>query len=269
MQYGLYISASAVSAAMARQDVISNNLANVNTVGFRPDSLDVRVRQSVRAEDGVALAGLSSSMMLEKLGAGVFPVRTSISTSQGSLRETQNPLDLALEGDGFFVTRVAGAGGGDDGEGGDGGGDLRLTRDGRMTTRLDGTLVNAATGFPLLTDGGSTIRVNRASAEPVIVEADGTVRQGDSALGRLRVATVAEPARLIKEGDSLLRPEGQSVESGSAAVRAGFVELSGTDPIRAMIGVTGASNAASGGLAMISYYSDIMSRAIQALGKVG
>jgi flagellar basal body rod protein FlgG len=79
---------------------------------------------------------------------------------------------------------------------------------------------------------------------------------------------VGDPSRLIKEGDSLLRPDGQDPLDSQAVVRSGHLEMSGTDPIRAMIGVTSASNAASGGLAMISYYSDIMSRAIQALGRV-
>ncbi|MFM9956708.1 MAG: flagellar hook-basal body protein [Phycisphaerales bacterium] len=266
MQYGLYISASAVSAAMARQDVLSNNLANVNTVGFRPDSLDVRSRTAVREEDGVALGAFSSGHLLEKLGAGVYPVRTSVSLSQGSLRETKNPLDLALEGNGFFVTHV-----GNPGEEGDDSGvttNIRFTRDGRMTTRFDGTLVNSASGFPVLTDSGSTVRINTTSGLPVSIESDGTIHQGASVLGKLQIATVADPSRLIKEGDSLLRPEGQSVESGTAMVRPGYLESSSTDPIRAMIGVTSASNAASGALAMISYYSDIMSRAIQSLGRV-
>ncbi len=264
MQYGLYISASAVSAAMARQDVLSNNLANVNTVGFRPDTLAVRERESVREEDGVVVPGMSARM-LEKLGAGVYPVRTSVNLSQGSLQKTGNPLDLALEGDGFFVARV---GTGAEDEVGGSTTELRFTRDGRLTTRADGTLVNSASGFPLVTRGGSTIRVNPASAETVQVDPDGTVRQGKTVLGQLRIATVADPSRLIKEGDSLMRPEGQELRDSDAVVRHGHVEMSGTDPIRAMIGVTSASNAASGGLAMISYYSDIMNRAIQALGRV-
>lgn len=260
MQYGMYISASAVSAAMARQDVISNNLANVNTVGFRPDSLDLRQRDAVSIEDG--LPSIPSNKLLERLGGGVFPIGTRVGTGQGPLQETRNQLDLALEGDGFFVTRSphGPAGEGDDG--------TRLTRDGRMTTRADGALVLAATGTPMLSVSGSEVRVNLSSNERIHIDAYGVVRQGNTELGKLAVANVAQPSRLVKEGENLLRPFEQTIIDGTAHIRSGHIEMSSVDAIKAMMGVTSASNAASGGLTMISYYSDMMSRAISSLGRV-
>jgi len=258
MQYGMYISASAVSTAMARQDVLSNNLANVNTVGFRPDTLHVRQRQAAAQEDG--LTSLPSHKLLERLGGGVLPAAMRLSTAQGPIQETANTLDLALEGSGFFVTRSPNPREGED--------PLRLTRDGRLTARTDGTLVTAGSGLPVLSDSGSEIRINMQSNQPLQIDFDGTVRQGKSEAGRLRVADVPEPSMLIKDGDNLLRPNGQAMIDGTAQVRSRHVELSGVDAIRSMIGVTSASNAASTGLTMISYYSDMMSRAIVALGRV-
>ncbi len=260
MQYGMYISASAVSAAMARQDVISNNLANVNTVGFRPDSLDVRLRQAVAEEDG--LVGVPSNKLLERLGGGVIPEKTRVGTGQGPLQATRNELDLALEGDGYFVTRSPR---GPIGEGDDG---TRLTRDGRLTTRADGAIVLAGTGTPLLSDSGGEVRVNLSSGEKIHIDSRGVVHQGTTEVGRLAVADVPSPHDLIKDGDNLLRTGGQPLVDGTAMVRSGHVEMSSVDAIKSMISVTSASNAASGGLAMISYYSDMMSRAITSLGKV-
>lgn len=256
MQYGMYISASGVSASMARQDVISNNLANVNTVGFKPDVLGFRARLAERMEKG--LVSLPSNDLLEKLGGGVTTLATKLSMAQGPMVETGRRLDAAIQGNGFFVTRAPGG----QGEAG-----VRLTRDGRMAVGADGTLVNAASGFPLLS-GGSPIRVDAASALPVEIGADGTVRQGSSRLGKLDVATVPDPSSLIKDRNGLLSPGGQSVSGADGQVQQGFVEQSGVDAVRAMIDVTGASNAAQSGLAMISYYSDMMSRAIQSLGRV-
>ncbi|MBN8645623.1 MAG: flagellar hook-basal body protein [Planctomycetes bacterium] len=258
MQYGMYVSASSVAAAMARQDVVSNNLANVNTVGYRPDALDLRHRLSARQED--SLLNLPSNALLERLGAGVQPMGTRVTTKGGPLMATGNPLDVAIEGDdGFFVTSVKPAFEGDSG--------LRFTRDGRLTMRSDGTLVTASGGYPLLDTGGSPIRVNPLSPAPLTIDADGTVRQGQAEVGKFRVASVAEPAGLIKEGDNMLSPRGQEVRDVSATVRSGHAEASGVDAIRSMMAVTSASNAASSGLGMISYYSDMMSRAIQSLGR--
>ena len=258
MQYGMYVSASSVAAAMARQDVISNNLANVNTVGYRPDTLDLRHRLSARQED--SLLNLPSNALLERLGAGVQPMGTRVGTATGPLMATGNPLDIAIEGDeGYFVTSVKPTGENDSG--------LRFTRDGRLTIRSDGTLVTASGGYPLLDRGGSPIRVNPLSNAPLSIEADGTVRQGQAEVGRFRVASVADPSRLVKEGDNMLSPREQEVRDVAAPVKSGHAEGSGVDAIRSMIAVTNASNAASGGLNMISYYSDMMSRAIQSLGR--
>lgn len=260
MQYGLYISASSVSAAMARQDVISNNLANVNTVGFRPDSLDVRLRQAVAEEDGLAFA--PSNKLLERLGGGVLPDRTRVGQGQGPLQETRNELDVALEGDGFLVTRSPRGpiNAQDDG--------TRLTRDGRLTTRADGALVLAGTGTPVLSDSGSEIRINLSSGERVHIDSEGGVHQGATTLGTLAISNVASPRDLIKDGDNLLRTGGQSLVGGTALLRSGHIEMSGVDAIKSMIGVTSASNTAQSGLTMISYYSDMMSRAISSLGRV-
>lgn len=256
MQYGMYLAASSVSANMARQDVIANNLANVSTVGFKPDALDLRFRQSARAEDHVPQ--LPSNLLLERLGGGVLPMATRVDASQGPLQATSNPLDVAIEGDGFFVTRS--------GPGGDEA--VRLTRDGRLTIRADGTLVTASGGYPLLSSSGSPVTVNPKLGQPIEIRPDGSVVQGGTEVGRFQVASVADASRLQKDGDNLLRTGGQEITESQAQIRQGHVELSGVDAIRAMMGVTNASNAAQSGLGMISYYSDMMSRAIQALGRV-
>lgn len=253
----MYIAASGVASAMARQDVISSNLANVNTVGFKPDALYLRSRDAVSVEDH--LPTTSSSALLARLGAGVTPMATRVITAQGPLRQTGNTLDVAIEGDGFFVTRWGDAGGEDS---------LRLTRDGRLSIRSDGVLVNAASGAPVLSSSAQFLRVDRSSNNAVSVDPDGTVRQGAAEVGRLDIVNVAEPSRLVKDGNNLLRAAGQSLSPAQGRVVQGHVEQSAVDAIAAMMGVTAASNAAQSGLGIIAYYSDMMSRAISALGRV-
>lgn len=256
MNYGLYVSASALSTTMAKQDVLANNLANVTTAGFKPDKFAIRQRDVARVEDGLPF--LPSNALLERLGAGVMPMPTSVDVTPAALESTSRPLDLAIEGDGFFVVS---AGPGSDG--------LRLTRDGRLAIGPGGTLVTANEGRPVLGDDGGPIAVR--TDLPVRVDADGTVSQGNEAVGRLRVVVPPDPRTLVKVGANLLRlPRGEAgaLRDAAGAVRQGMVESSGVDAIRAMIGVTNASRSANSLTNMIGYYNDLMGRAINSFARV-
>jgi len=252
MNYGMYIAASGVQTAMARQDLISNNLANVNTVGFKPDVFMVRQRAPARIEDGLGL--IESDRLLERLGAGVMPLPTGIDLDAAALEKTGNPLDVGIEGEGFLTVRA--------------GSEIKLTRDGRLTMRADGRLVNAASGASVLDESGAPVVLNPTL--PVRIDADGGVVQGDAQVAKLQLVTVTQPSRLIKNGDNLLGVrEGDSFDRRPASgnLVQGFVEGSGVDAIRAMIAVTSASQAAQSGLSTIATINELMTRAIS-LGRV-
>jgi flagellar basal-body rod protein FlgF len=256
MNYGMYIAASGASTQMARQDVLSNNLSNVNTVGFRPDWMGVRARDVVRVEDDLAFA--NSNHLLERLGAGVMPSQTQVRTSQGPIQETGRPLDVAIEGEGFFVVQH--------GTGSDG---LRVTRDGRFSIAPDGTLVLAGDGTPVQGRSGSRIRVDPTA--PIDIRPDGVIEQRGVPVGRLRIATVTDAARLVKTGNSLMRaPDGQTLQlqDGGGRTVQGAVEGSGVDPIKALIGMTSASRAAQSNMQMISVIDQNMQQAIGRFGQV-
>lgn len=255
MNYGMYISASGVSAQMARTDVMSNNLANLTTVGFRPDFLAVRARDVARVEDGLGF--MDSDAMLERLGAGVMPIPTLMSRSQGPIQETSRELDVALEGEGFFLVR---AGTGADGQ--------RLTRDGRFTVSSDGELVTSA-GHRVLNDRGQGIRID--ATQPVEIRSNGDVVQAGGVVGRLALRTVPDPATLAKQGDGLLgarRGSELQLRPASPTVHQGAVEGSGVNPIRTMMGVTSASGAASRGLRVISMINTNLGLAVGRFGRI-
>lgn len=258
MIYGMYLSASASLTQMARQDVASNNLANVDTVGFKPDSFLIRQRDTVRKEDG--LFHLDSNAMLERLGGGVMPLPTRVDTSPAALRETGDEFDIAMEGPGFFGVRY-----------GDGPDSLRLTRDGRMTLNAQGTLVRATDGSPMLSAGGGSIRLDPTL--PMAIDADGTIRQAGEPVAQLMVVDAPRNA-LLKAGDNLLRLDGgtdaaeRMLTPARGSVRQHFVETSGVDPIKAIMAVNNAANAAQSNLRMIGLFNDIMDRAINRLGRV-
>ena len=142
MNYGSQLSLSGVLTALHRQDVATNNLANLNTVGFKPEIAMTRQRDVVRAEDGQW--ALPSDAMIERLGAGVQLAPTLTNFTQGTVAPTGNDLDVAIEGSGFLVVRDATDGAADR---------IRLTRDGRLTRSASGLTIQPPLSSLLLTTG--------------------------------------------------------------------------------------------------------------------
>lgn len=255
MNYGLHISASGMLTSLYRQDVASNNLANINTAGFKPDLAFAIQRDAARIEDG--LASLPSNRLLERLGAGAMLAPNRVSLEQGPLQTTTNPLDLAIDGEGFFVVR-------DEGEGP---GALRLTRDGRFTRDASGRLVMAASGLPVMDESGSPITIPEGAA--VTVDADGSIRQGGETIARLRLVRVTDPAAIAKHGHSLMSAPAHALAPGAPGmVRQHAVEGAAIDPIGAMMAVASASRDAEANAGMIRSHDHLMDRAINVLGRI-
>ena len=258
MNYGLYLSASGALTSMHRLDALTNNLANVNTVGFKPHTPVVRQRDAARQEDG--LFRLESNELLERLGGGVQLEETRIGFTQGALKQTGNPLDLAINGDGFLMIR--GDQSGNEAE-------LLLTRDGRLSLDSSGTLVQTTTGRPVLSLAGEPIRLNRN--EDVLIDSSGRVTQGGAQVAQLRLVDVEDRQRLSKRGDGLFGLTSDAIESlrpADGLIKQGEIEGSAVDEMRELIRVQSAAGDARTNLAMIQYHDRLMDRAINRLGRV-
>lgn len=258
MNYGMYLSASGALTSMHRLDALTNNLANVNTTGFKPHTPAVRQRDVARVEDSLPFA--DSNAMLERLGGGVQLAPTRIGFSQGALKQTGNPLDLGIQGDGFLMIR--GNMSGNEAE-------LHLTRDGRLTLSADGTIVQGTTGRPVLGAGNQPIRVD--ASKPVTIDGTGLVRQDGIGVGQLRFVDVPDRQRLTKAGDGLFRLSADALESlrpAEGQIKQGELEGSAVDEIRALMQVQAAAGDARSNLAMIDYHDRLMDRAINRLGRV-
>jgi flagellar basal body rod protein FlgG len=259
MNYGFYMATSGVLSGSHALDVAANNLANIETAGFKVDRAMIRQRQPARIEDG--LAHLPSNLMLERLGGGVTPWPTRIDFGQGSLEITGNPLDAAIRGDGFFVVR----------DGADGEQPLRLTRDGRFVMNADGRLVTHDQGLPVLDARERPIRLD--PSQTAVINGRGEIQQGGATVAQLAVVDVPDRQALIKSGDGLFTgPAGvmgalAAVES--PVVRGGAYERSGADPIKALNAVRSAGSMAQRNARMIEMHNDAMRLAISRLGRVG
>jgi flagellar basal-body rod protein FlgG len=184
-------------------DTIANNLANMNTVGFKRSQVDFQDLVYVRmAEAGREVAtGVTAPTGFE-IGNGVKPASTLKVFTQGEMENTQRDLDIAIEGDGFLQVTVPG-------------GKTRYTRDGSLRIDSNGTLVTSS-GYML--EPQITIP---ASWRTISIGEDGTVsvlagaNDSPTTVGHITLARFANPSGLSSEGRNLLAATGAS---GDAAV---------------------------------------------------
>ena len=175
MLEGLYSAAAGMTAQQQRMDTLANDVANVNTTGYKHTRVAFRDLLYTQDRAGVVSSGA---------GAAATPVGRGF--AQGALRETGSKLDVAIEGDGFLQVRRA-----------DGttaltrDGSLRLDPNGRLTTQR-GDLLQPAITVPAGT--------NEAD---ISIATDGTVSAANRQLGRIQLVTVRAPQALQSEGDSL------------------------------------------------------------------
>src|SRR4051812_37307814 len=131
MLYGLYQSAAGIQSSSYRQDVIANNIANAETAGFKRD-IALFDQRLTEAQTRRGAPGSDTNSLLENLGGGLLAHPTLVDTRQGDLEPTGNPLDVAIEGKGFFLVKNTK-------------GEKFLTRNGQFSTDRVGNLILANT----------------------------------------------------------------------------------------------------------------------------
>jgi len=188
--YGLWLSAAGMQINDHRQSLIANNMANAETVGFKHDLAVVRQRQ-VESRENAGGARLSHPV-LDGLPGGVNVMPVFHAFDQGPLQTTGRPLDIAIEGDGFFPVSD--------------GNETRYTRDGRFALTDGGDLVLVAGNgrWRVLDDGGAVINIDPAAGAAELAD-DGTVRQGKAVIARLGLYSNENKQSLRKIGQNTFR----------------------------------------------------------------
>jgi flagellar basal-body rod protein FlgG len=259
MNYGLYLSASGVLTSMYRQDVYANNLANVQTAGFKPDMPSVCQRP---AQSASPFASQLRTRLLDPMGGGAWAGPQTVDFQPGHLDQTGNPLDLALtQKNEFFVV------GGTDGS--LNAADRRLTRDGRLSRDASGQLMMAATNRPLLDRDNHPIVVSAGAT--VQIGSDGAVTQNGEEVGHLQVVAVDNLQTLTKEGNGLFRDAGPSQGEqalDSPGVQSGRIEGSAVDEVREMVAMMSAARDVNDNANLIHYQDQMMDQAINTFGRV-
>jgi flagellar basal body rod protein FlgG len=258
MNYGLYLSAAGALSQLHRQDVHAANLANLNTVGFKPDMVAARQRLPERIEDPDGF--VDPQLMLEKLGGGLLLNPTQISLAQGNLTQTGNDLDLAIQGDGLFAVS--------DGQG-TGPEHTRYTRDGRFVLNSQGELVMAVNGKRVLDANDQVIQLDRSA--PVSIDANGAISQNGRTVAQLRLVAAPAGDHLRKVGENLLQlTSGARIPDAAPTgrVQQGFVEAAAVDPITTMTAMLAATRGVSANTKMMQYHDQTLGQAFNTFGRV-
>jgi flagellar basal-body rod protein FlgG len=205
MLEGLFSAAAGMAAQQLQLDAVSNDLANVNTNGYKSE----RVGFEDLLYNPVDRAGTETTA-----GAGAAARVLGRSSSQGALKETGNPLDLAIEGPGFLQLRR--------------GGSTVLTRNGALQLNANGEISDGAGNLlepPIKVPAG-------VDAAELKIGSDGTVIAHGKKLGRIALVTVTAPDHLSAEGGGLLAPNAASGAvhaAPGASIHQGALEDSNVD----------------------------------------
>jgi flagellar basal-body rod protein FlgF len=194
MERGLYIAAAGMVAEQVRQDQISNDLANAATPGYKSD------QSQQRSFSDLLLQNSQTGQTIGKLGQGPLITRTVTDLDPDALRSTQEPLDLAIEGQGYFGVQTSAG--------------VRYTRDGSFKANAQGFLTDQL--------GNSILGADR---KPVKVNGDGTV--DTSKVGNFALTAVK------KSGDANFT--GTAAGRATGEIRSGYLESSNVDAGKVMV----------------------------------
>ena len=211
MIQGIYTASMGMSPLLDKQDQIANNLANINTTGFKQSGLFLKAYEKYLAND------LRQPFANREIKAD----EVYIDYSEGAMRQTKQPLDFCIKGSGFFTAMTA--------EG------VRYTRNGNFSLDAEGLLITND-GSKVMSKDGGYIRLEKD--QPVTMNDQGEVFQGPDSKGFLKITDFQKPYSLLRCGNSMFRPQlpdSPEVNSTGFQINQGYLEYSNVDIIRNMV----------------------------------
>lgn len=261
MSKGIFTAVSGAMAQSAKLDTVANNLANVNTTGFKRDGQLFReYLTSYNKEPGAieaprVAATIDSFYALNGGDKSYVDLDGSYSDfSQGTIRQTGNKLDFAIEGDALFEVATP-----------DG---LRFTRAGNFSVDGDGRLITKQ-GYPVQRQGGGEFRFTTTD---ISISSNGEVFDGGQSLGQLALTTIGNKDALSKQGASLfaLRDalDARASQAPDAKVHQGSLEGSNVNVIREMTDMIAATRTFESTQKAIQAYDQMAGKVVNEVPKL-
>lgn len=257
MVKGLYTAYTGMIHQQKRLDVISNNLANSATVGYKregatakafDDELAIKIKDT---SEGLLARGIGNMSMGVKFG------ETYRDYSQGSFRVTDNTYDLALAGEGFFQISFTNK---------QGETSVKLTRDGNFTVNVEGYLVTKDGDFVLGTDGAP---IQIAPNSETKIDAAGRVIQNDAVVATISVVDVEDYNYLQKYGENMYDlVEGGQLTESAAAIEQGCLEQSNVQVVKEMVEMINVTRAYETNQKAIQTADQMLDKAVNQVGRL-
>lgn len=212
---GIYSSSAGMQPRMTRMEVVANNLANIDTTGYKRDNVFFQM-----VKENVAAGGKDGSQNAEN------DVHEQTDFSSGALKQTNNTLDLAVTGNAFFTVETPRG--------------IRYTRNGNFNLTMDGTIVTNQ-GYPVLgTEGKIQLPdIQKLVQGDLTIDEAGTINVDNKVVGKLRLAAFDDASSLKKDGSSMFITDTAehsiNTSDGSVAVKQGFLEESNVDAVEEMV----------------------------------
>jgi len=261
MLKGIYSAASAMVAGLNRQAVISHNIDNLETPGFKEilvsmdDYLETEVQEksllngTASSQAFLDNAGINKLRRLGSVGLGVMTTPETSNFEQGSLQITNEPLDLAIEGAGFFRVQTP-----------DG---VRYTRDGRLLRDASGTLVTID-GYQVLDKNGSPITLGEGLIE---IGPDGTISVAEKAAGQIDLVAFTDPeTELTRDLPNTFTAAGTPTSTEVGSIHQGVLETANVDTARLMTQMISTTRAYEAAAQLLKNEDDLLGKAIASLG---
>lgn len=239
MQSALYVGLSAQVTMQRRLETIANNVANVNTAGFHADAVKFESLLSRTAAGSTAFATAGENY---------------IGRQSGAVTRTDNPLDVAVVGDGWLAFSTPTG--------------IVYTRDGRLQINADGEL-QTVTGRPILDSGGGATMVD-PNGGPVTIAPDGTISQDGNQMGTIGLFDIPANAKLRRYENSGVipdRPAQAVLDFVNAGVRQGYVEGSNVNPVLEMTKLIAATRMFESASTLVDGSETTLQNAVRTLGE--
>ncbi len=239
-----YVSLSKEMVLKRALDITANNIANMDTTGFKVESLMQAAQPGAPARD----------VGLNKPAQFVLDTGLARDFGQGELKQTGSPTDVAIAGSGFFQVQTPQG--------------VRYTRDGSFTIDAQNRLVNGQ-GYPVLDEAGAEITFDPVLASPTISK-EGEVSQGNQRVGKLGVVDFPTPAVLSKQGNNLYANTSNALPAAAAnaQLHQGMLEGSNVKPILEVTNLIQIQRAYEQVSQMITTINDLSEQTVNRLGKV-
>ena len=257
MVKGLYTAYSGMINEQHRMDVLTNNLANSTTVGFKKEGTTSQSFDSVLAykvKDTSDAPNIPRRIGINHPGVKIGENYTDY--GQGSFKITDNTYDLALSGDGFFTIEFTNKAGETS---------TKYSRDGAFTLTQEGYLVTKDGNYVCGTDG----RIRLDPLKDATVDSQGRIFQNNAVVATLRITDFEDYDYLKKYGENLLEPvEGATVTNADFKVYSGYLEMSNVQIVSEMVDLISITRQYEANQKIIKSYDSTLEIAANQLGRV-